>query len=83
MIVKIEFTEKTKHEKFNGRVSDSLLQVNFKKQPLVKFWYSIKRNCYLKRISKYLSLIQLCLREDRLFSYILTRTTYYNRQNEI
>lgn len=30
------------YEKFSDRVSDSTLQITFKKLPLVQFWYSVR-----------------------------------------
>lgn len=50
----------TKDEKFIDMVSDSMLQLAFKKLPLVEFWYSSKEdhNCD-RSLAKYSFLLQL------------------------
>jgi len=50
----------TEYEKFIDMVSESTLQLTFKKLPPAKFWWSIKEYPELcEKLSKYFSLFQL------------------------
>lgn len=72
----------TEYEKFVDTVSDSTLQLAFKKLPLVEFWCHIEDKYpeisqKIVRILQHFSTTDLC--EAGFSSYISTEATYHKR----
>lgn len=64
-------------------VSDFILQQAFKQHPLVKFWYSIKKNThnFLKRLYSVSPFSDHISAWGQVFFIHSTEATYHNRMN--